>query len=117
MGLIEPAKRSDGRYRLYSRDALTKIEFIKKCQAKRLSLEEIQEAIRSGISPEQVELDLCIMNASLAIDEAISELEGIDSRLKRISDSDLAQLKEKAGMLLLKTVTASELLQMILHQV
>jgi len=116
LGLIEPEKRSDGKYRLYSEAALKRIDFIKKCQEKRLSLAEIRETLADERSIRKAEVSLCMTSASIAIDEALSELKGISASLENTSSSDLDVVKKKAGMLMLKVMAMSELLQIMSQQ-
>jgi DNA-binding transcriptional MerR regulator len=46
LGLLKPAARSKGRYRLYSRDALVRIRWIGKLQEMGFSLTDIQQIVR-----------------------------------------------------------------------
>jgi DNA-binding transcriptional MerR regulator len=46
LNLLKPAARSKGRYRLYSRDALTRIRWIGKLQDMGFSLTDIQSVVR-----------------------------------------------------------------------
>jgi len=116
LGLIEPEKRSDGKYRLYSEEALKRIDFVKKCQEKRLSLAEIREALEGERSIGKAEVSLCMANASIALDEALGELKGISASLENASSSDLDAVKKKASMLMIKVVAMSELLQIMSQQ-
>lgn len=117
LGLIEPVGRTDGSYRLYANDTLTKIEFIKKCQHKRMSLAEIQHAIEAEKPTQCAEVGLCMANASLAVEEAWRELAGLDVALARLQGADAAAVKEQAGMVMAKILAMSELLRTILQQI
>jgi MerR family copper efflux transcriptional regulator len=46
LGLLQPAARSKGRYRLYSRDALMRVRWIGRLQEMGFSLTEIQTVVR-----------------------------------------------------------------------
>ncbi len=46
LGLLKPADRSKGRYRLFTPDALVRVRWIAKLQSLGLSLSEIQELVR-----------------------------------------------------------------------
>lgn len=116
LGLIEPATRSEGSYRLYSDEALERIKFINRCKRNRLSLSEIREAMSEEPSLERAELSLRMAHASIAIDEALHELKDIDARIGRLHGSDTDTLKQRAGLLALKVVAISELLQMMSQQ-
>jgi MerR family transcriptional regulator, copper efflux regulator len=48
LGLLSPAARSKGRYRLYRREALTRIRWIGKLQELGFSLGDIQAIVRDG---------------------------------------------------------------------
>ncbi|HZD59249.1 MAG TPA: MerR family transcriptional regulator [Anaerolineae bacterium] len=117
LGLIEPAKRTGGSYRLYSQEALEKIEFINKCKKNRLSLAEIQEAMRGELSTERAEVNLCMTHASLAIDEALHQLNSIGVRLEGIPNPHINVVRNQAGLLMLKVLAIVELLQMLSQQV
>lgn len=47
IGLLEPARRSDSGYRLYSADSVIRVEWIGRLQDAGLSLPEIRELLRS----------------------------------------------------------------------
>lgn len=47
-GLLEPAARSAGRYRLYDRSSLERLAFIRKAQVLGLSLAEVREVLRAS---------------------------------------------------------------------
>lgn len=46
IGLLRPATRTDGGYRLYDRTAVERVGFIRKAQALGLTLEEVGEILR-----------------------------------------------------------------------
>ena len=52
LGLIEPARRSEGRYRLFTPDAETRVRWINKLQNLGLSLPEIQALVENRASSE-----------------------------------------------------------------
>lgn len=85
LGLVLPATRTPGGYRLYDRSGLERLSFIKKAQALGLTLEEVREILRvadRGTPPcEHVRLTL---GARLAEVEArIVELESLRATLRR----------------------------------
>lgn len=47
LGLLEPARRTDAGYRLYSADSVTRVEWIARLQEAGLSLPEIRDALAS----------------------------------------------------------------------
>src|SRR5689334_6953345 len=52
LGLLEPARRSKGHYRLFSPDAATRVRWISKLQSLGLSLSEIQELVQKRVTSE-----------------------------------------------------------------
>jgi DNA-binding transcriptional MerR regulator len=51
LGLLKPAARSKGRYRLYTRDALVRIRWLGKLQDMGFSLTDIQQIVRDWEEP------------------------------------------------------------------
>lgn len=45
LGLLEPAQRSESGYRHYDREAIKRVQFIKKAQSLQFSLSEIQQVL------------------------------------------------------------------------
>lgn len=117
LGLIDPVQRSDSSYRLYSQDALERINFVNTCKKNRLSLSEIQDIMGKEPPIKRVEVGLCMTQASLALDEALSQLNGVGAKLNHIADPDLGVLRKHASLLALKVVALSELLQALSQQV
>lgn len=68
LGLVEPAERTEGNYRLYEPDAVARLERVKQLQRQRLSLAEIRDRLTSE------------PNAP-ALDEIHRELESITGQL------------------------------------
>jgi DNA-binding transcriptional MerR regulator len=56
LGLIEPVRRSKGRYRLFSPDAKVRVRWISKMQSLGLSLTEIQAIVQRRASSESARL-------------------------------------------------------------
>jgi DNA-binding transcriptional MerR regulator len=116
IGLINPATRSDGKYRLYSQEALDRIIFIKRCQKRRLSLTEIAEIIGdNGNAAAKKDTYLYMSQAALSIDMVISELRNIGCRVGDTGKSDWETLREQADLVSNKLSTATEILQEILR--
>jgi DNA-binding transcriptional MerR regulator len=72
LGLLEPATRTDGNYRLYGPEAVCRLQQVKCLQEERLSLHEIRQALSNGgelpevAVLEQVRRDLEAMHRRLA---------------------------------------------------
>lgn len=52
-GLLAPAQRSEGNFRLYDQQAFQHLLFIKRCRNLDISLNEIRELIQLKISPQR----------------------------------------------------------------
>lgn len=86
LGLLAPAKRSTGNYRLYDDETLERIHRIEKMKAQKLSLEEIRDKFSelNRISPD-VELSrkLQELQSHLAmLERDVQELEPVLDRMK-----------------------------------
>jgi DNA-binding transcriptional MerR regulator len=116
IGFISPASRSDGKYRLYSDEALDRIIFIKSCQKRRLSLTEIAEIIGDdGNAVAKKDTYLYLSQAALSVDMVISELRNIGGRVGVAGKSEWEALREQADLVSNKLSTATEMLQEILR--
>lgn len=87
-GLLEPAARSEAGYRLYGRDALNRLAFIRQAQAIGLTLEEIRHVValtRAGVPPcEEVR---SFVRAKLAeVDRTLAGLKALRRRLTTTLD-------------------------------
>lgn len=98
LGLLAPAKRSSGNYRLYDDETLSRIRRIELLKAQKYSLEEIREQFASMnrvISDEVVSRKLSELQTHLAqLEREVKELEPV-----------LDQLKPKQAKLLFRTLT------------
>lgn len=70
-GLLEKPQRSDGRFRLYSNEAVERLKFIRKAQQLGLSLSEIKKIIRCS----QEGLKPCCSMVKKVFEEKIKEFE------------------------------------------
>ncbi|WP_434357334.1 Zn(2+)-responsive transcriptional regulator [Parasalinivibrio latis] len=88
--LLQPAGRSEGGYRLYSADEVSRIQFIIRAKGVGLSLDEIREllTIRLEATEHSCAEVKHITQAKLdEIDHKIAELNRIRKALKRINDA------------------------------
>ena len=85
-GLLSPAARSTGNYRLYDDETLSRIRRIEHLKAQKLSLEEIREqfaALDRVSADEQVSLKLAELQAHLTrLEQEVKELEPVLDQLK-----------------------------------
>jgi Cd(II)/Pb(II)-responsive transcriptional regulator len=51
-GLLAQTKRTQGNYRLYGKDALQRLTFIKQCRALDMSIQEVKQLIENRENPE-----------------------------------------------------------------
>jgi DNA-binding transcriptional MerR regulator len=81
MGLLEPARRSKGHYRLFSPDAATRVRWISKLQSLGLSLGEIQELVQKRETSESA------MRAATELKEVYeSKLREVKSKLRELKE-------------------------------
>lgn len=82
-GVLPPAGRSGGGYRLYGPDALERVAFIRQAQAFGLSLEEIRRVLtlsRAGLRPCK-EVEAFMRSKVAEIDRRLRELRALKRRL------------------------------------
>lgn len=60
IGVVEAMKRTNGNHRLYSEEALTAIQVVKKLQEQHFSLSEIAQLFKHKTSSDVLEKTLCI---------------------------------------------------------
>lgn len=98
LGLLAPAKRSNGNYRLYDDETLSRIRRIEALKAQKFSLEEIREqfiSMNKVITDEAVSQKLSDLQSHLAqLEREVKELEPV-----------LDQLKPKQAKHLFRTLT------------
>jgi len=86
LGLLKPAKRSKGNYRLYDDETLQRIRRIEQLKAQKFSLEEIREyflKLRRASPDEVVERKLADLQVHLAqLEREVKELEAVLDNLK-----------------------------------
>lgn len=86
LGLLSPAKRSTGNYRLYDDETLARIRRIEHLKAQKFTLEEIREqftALDRVSADEQVALKLAELKNHLALlEREVKELEPVLDQLK-----------------------------------
>lgn len=86
LGLLAPAKRSTGNYRLYDDDTLTRIRRIEQLKAQKYSLEEIREqfiSLNRTVTDEAVTRKLSDLQEHLAmLEREVKELEPVLEQLK-----------------------------------
>ena len=99
-GLLVPAGRSEGGYRLYSEGDLSRIHFILRAKAIGLSLDEIRELldIRLEASQHSCAEVKAITQAKLAeVDRKMAELARIRNALKKLNDACCGHVDDDAS--------------------
>ncbi|MEF2248483.1 MULTISPECIES: MerR family transcriptional regulator [unclassified Paenibacillus] len=86
IGLIEPVKRSEGNYRLYTNETLIKLERIEQLKKNKLSLEEIKAVLSNWhliTEEETVSQRLADIQLQLTkLEREVKELEPVIQQLK-----------------------------------
>lgn len=86
IGLIEPVKRSEGNYRLYTNETLIKLERIEQLKKNKLSLEEIKNVLSNWhliTEEETVSQRLADIQLQLTkLEREVKELEPVIQQLK-----------------------------------
>ncbi|MCR2803243.1 MerR family transcriptional regulator [Paenibacillus soyae] len=86
LGLVEPAKRSDKNYRLYSHETLLRLQRIEEMKKDKYTLDEIKASLDtwSKITPEeQISLKLTEIQQHLTqLEREVKELEPVIKQLK-----------------------------------
>ncbi len=93
-GLIPPPSRSDSGYRLYTRELIDRVRFIRKAQALGLPLDEVGDILRlteEGASPCGRVL-AALADKLREVDERLHELQGFRDELAALVD-DAAALR------------------------
>lgn len=94
-GLLPPAGRTRGNYRLYGPPHLEQLSFIRNCRALDMTLQEIQLLLRVRDAPEQTcgEVNAVVDRHIEQVAQRIQELQQLQGRLK-----GLRKLCRKAEM-------------------
>lgn len=85
-GLLSPPPRSDAGYRLYSKDAVDRVRFIKRAQAVGFTLEEVR-GLLSMLDGRHTSSEVCVMALSklTEIDERIVQLNAMKKTLTKLT--------------------------------
>ncbi len=87
MGLIEPAERSEGNQRRYSKQERERLSFIKHARDLGLTIDSIRELLDLSLHPEQpcAQADRIAAEQLKAVREKIEKLKRLESELDRIA--------------------------------
>lgn len=85
LGLIEPADRSGGNYRLYDESAAVRLRLVKDLQTQRFSLHEIQARLQGPAA--EPGGDLTADPAIAALDRVRNELAQVERELQELGGS------------------------------
>ncbi len=101
-GLLEPAQRSEGNFRLYDNTALSRLRFIKQCRSLDLSVREIRELLALNSSPDRDCSEVCqIMETHIQrVEQRLAELQHLREQLVALSQRcGRNQTVERCGIL------------------
>lgn len=90
-GLIRPARRSAGGYRLFDDNALRQLRFLRRLQGLGLTLRELQQLLRAA------ERQSCGQTSSTVVSKLESQLHAVDRRLEELQHvrHELASILER----------------------
>lgn len=91
-GLLEPALRSEGNFRLYDITALQRLRFIKQCRSLNLSLQEIRALLTLNSAPDRE-----CAEVSRMMDAHIQQVEQRIAELQELKEQ-LAGLRQRCGL-------------------
>jgi Cu(I)-responsive transcriptional regulator len=88
-GLLPICERTDGNYRLYSREHLERLNFLRRCRDLGFSLEQIRELLSLSASDSPTCADVCSVAADhlKEVEAKIADLKRLASELRRIGSS------------------------------
>lgn len=112
MGLLEPEKRSDTNYRLYSDETLTRLKRIESMKKEKYTLEEIKESLQqwSRISHDDVVADK-FTTLQLHLEQLVKEAKELEPIIEKLKPN---QLKKLTNILTQPTVACIEALLYLL---
>ncbi|GAB6263861.1 Zn(2+)-responsive transcriptional regulator [Photobacterium sp. R1] len=99
-GLLVPRERSEGGYRLYHEEDLSRVRFILRAKAVGLSLEEIRELLTIRLEADQhscAEVKAITQAKLDDIDAKLAELQRIRRALKKINDACCGEADDDAS--------------------
>ncbi|WP_019534933.1 MerR family transcriptional regulator [Paenibacillus ginsengihumi] len=112
LGLIEPEKRSDKNYRLYSDETLTRLKRIEHMKREKYTLEEIREALRQW---NKVSKDEIVADKLTSLQQLLRQLEKEAKEIGPLLDKlKPSQLKNLNKMLTQPTAACIEALLLLL---
>ncbi len=85
-GLLPQARRTGGNYRLYGREHLERLAFIRNCRTLDMTLEEIRELLRVRDTPQEdcAAAHLLLDEHLTHVTQRIAELRALESQLKAL---------------------------------
>jgi MerR family copper efflux transcriptional regulator len=112
MGLLEPEKRSDTNYRLYSDETLTRLKRIESMKKEKYTLEEIKESLQqwSRVSHDDVVADK-FTTLQLHLEQLVKEAKELEPIIEKLKPN---QLKKLTNILTQPTVACIEALLYLL---
>jgi Cd(II)/Pb(II)-responsive transcriptional regulator len=88
-GVLPPAARSDGNYRIYSELHLERLNFIRRCRSLDMSLGEIRHLfqMRDADSPDCREIDELVSAHLRHVENRLRELRALKKQLRELVDA------------------------------
>jgi MerR family copper efflux transcriptional regulator len=95
MGLLEPEKRSDTNYRLYSDETLARLKRIESMKKEKYTLEEIRVNLQqwSKVSHDEVVTDK-LTSIQLHLDQLVKEAKELGPMLQQLKPNQLKKLSK-----------------------
>jgi MerR family copper efflux transcriptional regulator len=112
MGLLEPEKRSDTNYRLYSDETLARLKRIESMKKEKYTLEEIKASLNqwSKISHDDVVTDK-LTSLQIHLEQLVKEAKALEPIIQKLKPN---QLKKLSNMLTQPTAACIEALLFLL---
>lgn len=85
LGLIEVKERSDSGYRMYSRETIDRLRFVKRAQGLGFTLKEIKEMLELSSQPE-ADCETVRQRAQQKIDEVESRIRDLEAIKKSLGE-------------------------------
>lgn len=85
-GLLQKPARSAGNYRLYSREHLERLHFIRHCRAMEMTLEDIRLLLKFKDTPEEdcSEVDALLDQHIREVTDRIAQLQALERQLREL---------------------------------
>jgi DNA-binding transcriptional MerR regulator len=88
IGLLRPPRRTPGNYRVYDREQVLRLRFIRKCRDLGFTLDQVRDLLRLSAHKEQDCTDVDRLAAAhlLSVEYKIADLRRLAAELRRLND-------------------------------